>query len=98
VKAIVDGDGAKACDHLSAATKQSYQRASKQQCPALFTKLSKDPRIAQVKPKLKSATVSSIKVTGKTASATVAIKGQPPSPVNLTKEGSDWKIQNAIGG
>ncbi len=99
-QAFASADGSGACSKLSSKTRTALQQAAGgRSCSAAIVQAAHQPNFTQIRPRLKDAKVSAIKIAGSTATAQVSL-GAVHVPVSLVKEGGDWKIESsqAAGG
>jgi hypothetical protein len=99
-KAFASGDGAKACDLLTAAARDAFvERAAtatgSKDC-ATSMKRVHDLAGSSVTGPFGSATVSEVKVTGATATAKLTAAGHSTT-VTLSKDGDRWKLNSVPG-
>ena len=95
--AFADGNGAKACEQMSASTRDQFTKAAKTgDCGAAITKATQRPDVKRFTSKLRDAEVMSVKISGETATARVRAIGAE-TEVPLRKEGEDWKIEGPLG-
>jgi uncharacterized protein YaaW (UPF0174 family) len=95
--AFSTGDYAKACNALTATTRDDLAKAAHvKDCPTALARGAAKADVKQFAQQLKNVQVESVAVHGKTATAKVKALGSTTS-VPMTKEGSDWKVQGPAG-
>jgi hypothetical protein len=99
-KAFGGGDGKRACDLLTPAARTIFLKKSHTVAPttdcAVAMKRVHDLAGSSVTGPFATATVSSVKVTGATATATLTANGHS-TPVYLAKQGDAWKLTGVPG-
>ena len=104
-KAFGSGDAESACSYLAEETAKELEKAAGgQDCPKVLEQALKRPDYARIAKQLGQVKVTSVRVTGKTATATTEVPGVGGSggdPVSTTvplrKEAGEWKIASAVG-
>jgi hypothetical protein len=103
-KAFGSGDSDTACSYLAKETAAALEKAGGgRDCPEVLDAALKRPDYARIAKQLADVKVTSVRVTGKTATATTEVPGvgagnDPVSTtVPLRKEGGQWKIASAVG-
>jgi hypothetical protein len=104
-KAFGDGDSATACNQLAEETTKELEKAAGgKKCPDVLDQALKKPDYAKVAAKLDGVKVVSVKITGKSATATTQVPGLTAAggtgvstTVPLRQESGGWKIASTIG-
>ena len=104
-KAFGSGDSDSACSYLAKETVEELEKAAQgQDCPKVLDQALKRPDYARIAKQLSGVKVTSVRVTGKTATATTEVPGVGGSggdpvatTVPLKEEGAEWKIASAVG-
>jgi hypothetical protein len=99
LKALGSGDYSRACNDITAAAKKGIEKASGgKKCPQALSANLKSGTVAPIIAKFKNATVSNVKTTGNSGTATANVAGLGALNLNLRKEGGTWKVgQNSLG-
>ncbi len=99
--AVADGDGDKACGYLSQAARDRIEQAADtvdaSGCPGVIEKVT-DTASADDRDKLGALEVTSVTVSGDTATAQTHVEGDKTDPAKLVKEDGAWKIDIDTGG
>lgn len=104
-KAFGDADTETACNQLADETVKRLEKAAGgKKCPAVLDQALKRPEYAKVAAKLGGVKVVSVKITGKSATATTQVPGLTApggtgvsTTVPLKEESGGWKIASTIG-